>query len=140
MREIHSEEVSAYLNSRPPNRVLDIPPPDISPEEQSLPRPFRTTLSQLRSGFSSKLQSYRHRIGQSDSPLCPERNFACPAAPTPITPSDLWSEGVRSGGLFVSLPPREERPPRPPLNLPPPLLRMPWTEVTPATTTTTVNY
>ena len=133
---IHTEEVAAYRNSssRSANRVLGVLPPDISPDEQSLPRPIRTTLSQLRSGFSSKLQSYRHRIGLSDSSLCPECNsqehttehvFACPAAPTPLTPLNLWTDPLGVADFlctlraFESLPPREGSPPRPPPEPPP---------------------
>ena len=134
LKTIHTEDVSSYVNSRSPNRVLHTLPPVISSEEQSLPRPFRTAMSQLRSGFSSKLQSYRSRIGLSNSPLCPECRshehttehvFDCPAAPTSLTPLSLWTDPLGVADFlstlraFESLPPREGRPPRPPPEPPP---------------------
>ena len=45
-------------------------PPTISPSVNRLSRQTQRVLSQLRSGHSSKLASYRARIGQSPSPLC----------------------------------------------------------------------
>ncbi|XP_018013347.1 uncharacterized protein LOC108670388 [Hyalella azteca] len=45
------------------NAVLTAPPPPIAAEEASLPRPYRSALSQLRSGYCSSLASHTHRAG-----------------------------------------------------------------------------
>ena len=72
IKEIHSSAVRNFTATQRPNRLLLSPPPDISPDEQRLPRHHRTTLSQLRSGFCSRMLDYRHRIGLSETDLCPE--------------------------------------------------------------------
>ena len=62
--------------------------PDVAEEEMSLPRPYRTKLAQLRSGFCSSLNDYRERVGWARSNLCPQCNltphtvphiFSCPS-------------------------------------------------------------
>ena len=53
-------------DSYPPNKVLGCAPPD-NKEESSLPRVIRTSLSQLRSGFSKLLNSYNHRLRPSQT-------------------------------------------------------------------------
>ena len=50
IHSIHSSTVARHLANRSPNKVLLQPAPDIAPTETSLPRYYRTTLSQLRSG------------------------------------------------------------------------------------------
>ena len=45
--------------------------PQIASEEASLPRSYRSTVSQFRSSFCSSLHSYRERIGLVPSPICP---------------------------------------------------------------------
>ena len=47
-KQLHTEYVDAAIRARPLNRVLNLQPPDIAEEESSLPRQYRTTLSQLR--------------------------------------------------------------------------------------------
>ena len=131
---IHTAAVGAHLASRIPNRVLQRQAPNISPTELSLPRHFRTTLSQLRSGQCSRLNSYRHAIGIAESDLCPRCDrepdtvshlFECPAAPTDLSTEDLWSRPVEVARhiaalpSFESLPPLEMQEPRPPPEPPP---------------------
>ena len=101
----------------------------MSASEISLPRHFRTTLSQLRSGYYSRLWTYKQAIGASDSDLCPECGsephttahiFRCPAAPTALAVEDLWHRPVEvahhgaSLSAFADLLPLELREPRPP--------------------------
>ena len=66
------------------------PTPKINKAEKSLPRTTRSTLSQLRSGFSKFLNSYKARIDPSHSDKCDKCNtaihttehlFACPPDP-----------------------------------------------------------
>ena len=87
--------------------------PAISPAERTLPRYYRTTLSQLRSGQCSRLNSYRHAIGISDTDLCPQCNMAphttdhvfdCPAAPTNLSVEDLWESPVEVARHLAALP------------------------------------
>ena len=61
-KDIHTSTLETYLGSAPPNKVLNMAQPEIHSEEDKLPRHFWTTLSQLRSGYCSRLQDYRHRV------------------------------------------------------------------------------
>ncbi|KAI5734180.1 hypothetical protein M8J77_003526 [Diaphorina citri] len=69
--------------------------PPVSSEEKELPREARTKLAQMRSGFSTLLNSYKSRIDpniQNEYPLCAgtphdtNHLFNCPAKPTTLTP------------------------------------------------------
>ena len=113
IKDIHSSAVSSHLANRCQNRVLHRPAPAISPAERTLPRYYRTTLSQLRSGQCSRLNSYRHAIGISDTDLCPQCNMAphttdhvfdCPAAPTNLSVEDLWESPVEVARHLAALP------------------------------------
>ena len=128
LKSVHTEAVTNTMAIRSPNRVLQVPPPPIGEEETSLPRQYRTTLSQLRSGFCRSLNSFQERIGTTNNPLCPscgeephttQHLFTCPTHPTSLTPRDLWerpgltSEFLSSLPLF-NLPPLPCPPPEPP--------------------------
>ena len=65
------------ISALSPNRLLGVSPPAVSASERRLPRAHRTTLSQLRSGFSSAMRDYRHRIGAEPTPECPECADPC---------------------------------------------------------------
>ena len=91
LRRVHSDAVAAAIAALSPNRLLGVSPPAVSASEWRLPRAHRTTLSQLRSGFSSAMRDYRHRIGAEPTPECPEcadlchsvpQLFSCPARPS----------------------------------------------------------
>ena len=135
IKTLHTEAVSATLASAPLNRVLGARPPEISPTETSLPRVARTTLSQLRSDFSKRLNSYKKFIQKAADDTCPSCQsssqtvshvFSCPATPTRLVPYDLWAR-PREAVTFLSslpsfsyLPPLDPPPPRPPPEPPPP--------------------
>ena len=96
---IHTRVVQAAIRSRRPNNVIAAAAPEIDPEEPNLPRVARTTLAQLRSGYCSALETFKHRINQAPSPICPccrqsdhttQHLFDCPEHPTALTPLDLW--------------------------------------------------
>ena len=103
IKAIHTNSVRSNIAKLEHNKVLGAPPPNISDSEKVLPRITRTTLSQLRSGYSTYLKSYMSRISK-DVPIpdiCPlctlpghttEHLFSCPANPTTLTPQDLWSK------------------------------------------------
>ncbi|KAI5732608.1 hypothetical protein M8J76_002264 [Diaphorina citri] len=90
-----------------PNRVLNQQPPEVSNEELRLPRKTRSTLAQLRSGWSKILNAYLHRINNEVENKCPDCQqsphdvhhlFTCSAHPTNLTPIDLWV------AIFLQLP------------------------------------
>ena len=129
LKELHTSSVQSYLHSAPPNKVLLAPPPAIADEETRLPRHFRTTLSQLRSGYCARLNGYRQRIGLTSSDLCLECElaphtvshlFSCQSHPTLLSPEDLWLRPVEVASLlgnmtaFDGLPPLEPPVPPPP--------------------------
>ena len=99
LKSIHTDVVRETILSYGANRVLGGPAPEINPTESFLPRRTRAVLAQLRSGFCSKLNDYNHRIGKTDSDLCPDCTtaqasvqhlFSCPSFPTNLMPKDLW--------------------------------------------------
>lgn len=117
-REIASRTAELAEN----NRVLAAPPPSIAPEEATLPRPFRATLAQLRSGFCNHLASYSFRVGRSPSAACPECGdplhstqhlFSCPSFPTDLPVTSLWDSPVRAATFLASLPSFAHLPPLP---------------------------
>ena len=130
LSNLHTSAVNHSILSLSNNRVLNAPAPQIDPSESSLPRPYRSTLSQLRSGFCSKLQSYLHLINVAPSPLCPHCSthpettshlFNCPTLPTHLTTSHLWSSPLEVAHFISTHPsfslllPLPRPPPEPPL-------------------------
>ena len=75
---IHTSIVQTYLNTRTNNKILNDIPPKINPEEETLPRKTRRTLSQLRTGKSPILNTYKHKIDPilNQSPLCMQETRA----------------------------------------------------------------
>ena len=100
---LHRETVADILATRAANRVLGEPPPLVNfrmlERRANLPRRTRVLLSQLRSGFSPFLHSYRARVSPGSPDDCPDCGtarhdtahlFECPARPTDLRPIDLW--------------------------------------------------
>ena len=126
--EIHTAAVAESIAARGINRVLGTPAPPVHEEEKQLSRKTRRTLSQLRSGHCYSLNDYKHRIGQSDSNICPccrqeehtvHHIFECPVYPTDLQPEDLWRRPVSAADFlrtlpFFELPEEPEPPPEPP--------------------------
>lgn len=101
---LHRATVHAVTADYTANRVLGRPPPDIDKAELQLERGARTTLSQLRSGYSKILNSYQSRISNT-ADVCPEPGcmatphdvqhlFNCPQKATTLKPADLWHQPV----------------------------------------------
>ena len=97
--------------SRPSNAT----PPKISDSEKALPRETRSTLAQLRSGYSNYLNSYKARISQNQptpiQDICPHCNdashttkhlFNCRGNPTTLNVRDLWSKPLEAA-RFLNL-------------------------------------
>ena len=102
INRIHTETVQSTINQYENNKVLNDIPPEISSEEVNLSRKERCLLSQLRSGYSSLLYSYKHRIDTTDTiqDMCPKCGisphdtphlFTCIQNPTNLTPISLWT-------------------------------------------------
>ena len=121
---VHREAVRESIEARGTNRILGTRAPAIDPTEKELPRKTRRTLAQMRSGFCIALNDYRHRIGQSDTPICPccrqdehtvQHVFGCSEYPTDLQPMDLWLRPVDVAEFLESLPymdlPESRRPP-----------------------------
>ena len=113
LRRVHSDAVAAAIAALSPNRLLGVSPPAVSASERRLPRAHRTTLSQLRSGFSSTMRDYRHRIGAELTPECPEcadpchsvpHLFRCPARPTDLSVGDMWERPLEVARFLLSVP------------------------------------
>ena len=132
LRRVHSDAVAAAIAAHSLNSLLGVSPPAVSASERRLPRALRTTLSQLRSGFSSALRNYRHRIGAEPSPECPEcadpchsvpHLFSCPARPTDLSVGYMWERPLKVAHFLLSVlsitfprfpsPSRTSPPPRP---------------------------
>ena len=127
-RILHTRAVREAIGSRRPNAVLSAAAPDIDDSEADLPRVARTTLAQLRSGYCSALNDFRHRIDLSPSPACPccrqadhttDHLFNCSEHPTDLTPLDLWHRPVEALEFLRTWPcfdrlHRERPPPEPP--------------------------
>ena len=99
LKVIHTNSVREMIDSMAHSKVLNAPPPKISDSEKDLPRAARTTLAQLRSGYSTFLNSYKARIDNNATDQCPscpaahttDHLFNCPANPTNLTARDLWT-------------------------------------------------
>ena len=130
INDIHTNAVTSAINNQAPNRVLGTRPPQISKQERRLPRVTRSVLSQLRSGFCSKLRDFQFRLGSTTSSACPECHldehtvahlFDCPRHPTPLSPIDLWASPSDVAAFLSRLPSFSDIPPPPPP--PPPRVR-----------------
>ena len=129
LSSLHTNAVTQTIRSFDPNVLLNSSPPEIDPSESTLPRPYRCTLSQLRSSHCSRLNSYLHSIGASPSSTCPSCNlapdttqhlFSCPNNPTNLSLIDLWTNPLDVAHFlsthpsFTNLPPLPPPPPEPP--------------------------
>ena len=110
LKHIHTTSVRDMLNNMANSKVLNAPPPPINATERVLPRTTRSTLAQLRSGYSSFLNSYRARIDNSIDDTCPNcpathttnHLFNCPENPTTLTVRDLWTNPLEAA-RFLNL-------------------------------------
>ena len=102
LKTIHTTIVQRHLRDRPNNKILDRPPPDIDKSEETLTRPTRRRLAQLRTNKSPLLRQYLHKIDSTnypteDCPLCragphdTRHLFNCTEVPTDLTTLDLWT-------------------------------------------------
>ncbi len=86
------------LNTYANNKVINARPPEIHKSECKLPRVTRSTLAQLRSGYSMYLNSYKSSIDPNTSDKCPncdsshttEHLFNCQNNPADLNVRSLW--------------------------------------------------
>ena len=112
LKTVHTETVATTTQSYPPSGVLGTRPPPVNVrEEKTLPRRTRRTLSQLRSGYSQHLLSYRARLEpdqKSSCPLCHTARhttahlFQGPTNPTNLPLTALWTNPVEAA-RFIDL-------------------------------------
>ena len=93
LKNIHTESVAEAISNQENNKVLNEPAPQVHKSELELPKRTTSVLSQLRSSYSSHLQSFLYSIGKSQDPNCPDCHtdlhttnhlFNCPANPTSL--------------------------------------------------------
>ena len=103
LRSIHTDTVAEVVNNYRVNTLLGDHPPAVAAEERDLPRATRVVLAHLRSGSSSRLNSYWSRIDGRTPDTCPacgmdpldtQYLFNCSAKPTNLTPNSLWTQPV----------------------------------------------
>jgi hypothetical protein len=96
---LHTAAVTAS-KAKLVNKLLGRVSTDFNLIEDTLPRRTRTTLSQVRSTYCNKLESYQARVGQPPSDLYPacrstphtsEYLFNCTSFPKNLNKLDLWS-------------------------------------------------
>lgn len=113
LKDIHTDSVRDSINSLDFNKVLNEKPPLIHKSEKELPRRSRSLLSQLRSGYSSMLNSYLSVVDANIEDKCPkcsqpshttEHLFNCPADPTDLTVKSLWNDPL-AAAQFLGLDP-----------------------------------
>ena len=127
--QIHADYVRQSISARQPNPVLGARAPPVHRSEARLPRAYRSTTAQLRSGYSSSLNNYLVRVGRADTSICPRCNldvhspshlFSCPRDRTHLNPVDLWLQPRDSASFLSSHPSFSHLPPLPPSPRPPP--------------------
>ena len=113
LKTLHTSSVQATIAKQSDNAVLGTKAPKVNKSETILPRKTRTILSQLRSGYSSHLNTFLNTINPTKYPSrdCPKCNqnphetphlFNCPADPTNLTPRTLW-EDPPAAAAFLGL-------------------------------------
>lgn len=111
LKMIHTECVAATISNQANNPVLNMPRPDVHHTEKELPRSTRVRLAQLRSGYSSNLNSYLCKIRDDVQDICPdcslpghttEHLFNCDAKPTGLNVNSLWTH-PKDAARFLGL-------------------------------------
>ena len=103
LKSLHTSTVTSVISNYSNNRILNHQPPEIHRSELTLTRKARCSLSQLRSGFSKKVNEYNHRLNEEIANTCPfchtsphdvPHLFNCNNNPTELTTIDLWKKPV----------------------------------------------
>ena len=110
LKTLHTTCVQNAIERQLPNQVLNAPAPVVDKTEEILPRKTRTTLAQLRSGYSPFLQSYMAKINPTEhNDRCPKCKtephttshlFSCIADTTQLTVQSLWEDPVAAANFL----------------------------------------
>ena len=109
LRRIHTESVTSVINNSRINPLINERNPSVHQDEKRLPRKSRVTLAQLRSGYSTHLNSTMSVYDNDIQDICPECGgtphntqhlFNCPAKPTTLTPADLWHKPIEAANFL----------------------------------------
>ena len=113
VQAIHTDAVNKTVKDQKNNIVLDDIPHPINDSEKDLNKKKHAILAQLRSGYCKLLGSYKSRIKKDASlNVCADCGktshdvkhlFDCPAHPTTLILSDLWSKPMDSIRQFSYL-------------------------------------
>ena len=117
LKLIHSHIVSNHLSRRPPNKVLQVQTPSVSPAELLLSRETRRTLAQLRTNKSPLLSHISFPLEIHDIPHHFAHSAWCTITPPPTylsanpyqPPFLAWTSGRIPTKWSLSLPPLGER-------------------------------
>src|ERR1700755_119148 len=117
-KHIHTQLTHSYMINRPPNNILNRPPPEMNPDFNNLPRHLQISLARLRCWPHPNLQHYKHKfkINQATSPTCTRCGMApetakhfllpCPSISRPRISSgitslkDLWTKPTAACGFI----------------------------------------
>jgi len=102
-KRIHTDITAKYLKDVTPNKVINLPAPEINKHEEKLSRETRRILAQLRTNKSPVLFWYRNMIDPTNYPsdlciLCKSaihdsfHLFNCPKLYSSKTPISLWND------------------------------------------------
>ena len=91
LQALHTAAVVKAVQCHERNVVLDHRPPPISKSEKELTRKERSTLAQLRSGYCKTPGLLQEQNQEGCKHHDVKHLFVCPAHPTTLIPSDLWS-------------------------------------------------
>ena len=80
-KHIHTHLTRQALNNLPNNKILNTPPPIISSAETQLSRSERAHLTRLCCGHHQSLNTYKHRLDNTHTDLCP----LCQISPHTVT-------------------------------------------------------
>ena len=77
-KHIHTHLTALYLRNRKYNNILNLHPPPINTEFETLPTPIQFSIAKLRCGHHPNLQSYKYRfnINQATHAICNRCNRA----------------------------------------------------------------
>ena len=110
-RLLRGQMIEDVVRSQASNKVLLATPPPIDPTKQLLPLSYCSALSQLRSGYFSRLQSYCYSC--ADDPTCPDCRstdhtlahlFSCHTHPTDLAPENMWVAPIQVAQFLAELP------------------------------------
>ena len=119
---MHTSAVAVAINKLDavPNRVLNGRPPPLDKSLRSLPREWRATLAQLRSGFCRRLKSYKSMLDPTVSASCPDCQtdvhstshlFECASFPSTLYSIDLWVNPIHVANFLSRIPSFSDLPP-----------------------------